>query len=215
MIDFAVVLGAALPFFVALVVPGPDFLLVSRTALVHGRRAAIAAACGIAFGLIFYAGLAVTGLAIILQEMAWLAVFVKVAGGCYLLWLAFHLWRDARRSSASPAPAADADDTMPAGNGVGGWFWIGVMTNLTNPKAIAFFSSIFAIAVTDGTSMATKVALWAMVPLLAFAWFSFVALGLAQPRTRVAYERCRTYLDYAAAGVMAAFGVRILLSARN
>lgn len=213
MIDYPAVMAVAVTFFVALVVPGPDFFLVSRTALVHGRRAAIAAAGGIAFGLIFYAGLAVTGLAIILQEMAWLAVFIKVAGGCYLLWLAYHLWRDAKRSRVSNG--ANETYSAPAGNTAGAWFVVGLMTNLTNPKAIAFFTSIFAIAVTDGSSLATKVTLWAMVPLVAFAWFSFVALGLARPGMRAAYERCRTSIDYAAAGIMAAFGVKILMSVRN
>jgi threonine efflux protein len=213
MIDYPAVMAVAVTFFVALVVPGPDFFLVSRTALVHGWRAAVAAACGIAFGLIFYAGLAVTGLAIILQEMAWLAVFIKVAGGCYLLWLAYHLWRDARRSSATNS----ADEPYPAisGNNVRASFVAGLMTNLTNPKAIAFFTSIFALAVTDGSSIATKVTLWAMVPLLALAWFSFVAVGLARPRMRAAYEQSKIYIDYAAAGIMATFGIKILLSARG
>jgi threonine efflux protein len=211
MIDYPVVVAAAVPFIVALAVPGPDFLLVSRTALVHGRRAAIAAACGIAFSLIFYAGVAVTGLAIVLQEMAWLAVFIKIAGGCYLLWMAYQLWPDAR----SPAVTIRSDAPLSSGNGVRAWFVAGLLTNLTNPKAIAFLSSIFAIAVTKGSSMATKTALWAMVPMLALAWFSFVALGFARPGIRTAYERSKSYIDYAAAGIMGAFGLKILMSARH
>lgn len=82
--DFATVL-ATLALYLAIVVsPGPSFALISRMAVAGERRAALGATLGLAAGATVYAVLTMTGLAVVLGQIGWLARALQVAGGGYL-----------------------------------------------------------------------------------------------------------------------------------
>lgn len=93
MIDIAPILKIAPIFIAALVSPGPDFMLVSATAMSRGRLAGLLAACGIAAGTTVYTSLCVFGLGGIFAELRELTIAVKIAGGVYLMYLGFWLWK--------------------------------------------------------------------------------------------------------------------------
>ncbi len=58
--------------FCALITPGPDFFLVSQTAVSRSRKEAMLVVAGITAGVMFWASLALMGLNIIFEKMAWL-----------------------------------------------------------------------------------------------------------------------------------------------
>ncbi|VFS46267.1 Threonine efflux protein [Budvicia aquatica] len=75
-------LTVAVVQFVALATPGPDFFFVSQTAVSRSRRDAIYAALGIMSGVMVWAAIALLGLHILLQQMAWLHSLIVVCGRC-------------------------------------------------------------------------------------------------------------------------------------
>lgn len=204
-IDFLPFLKIAPIFFVALALPGPDFLFVSATALARGRHAGFMAAAGIATGLLFYCGVSVWGIGVLFSQMAPLIQWIKIAGGAYLLYLGFQLWR------GSFHPPSDDVAQTPAGF-KGSPYISGILTNLTNPKAIAFFGSIFALIITTETNVETKIATTFLCSLMAFGWFAFVAATLSVPRVRRRYEGLRRVIDRTAGTLLAAFGAKLLFS---
>ena len=122
-------------FFVAFlgaITPGPDILLVLRVALKEGFLASFRTLCGIATGWVIYLAVLYFGFAHILKgDLA--QVILGVFGGVYLFYLAFLLFR------AKPNNIDfDAQQSQ-----VGGYFK-GLIINLSNPKAIIFFSVIVA-----------------------------------------------------------------------
>ena len=73
--------------------PGPDMLLLTRTALREGSRAGVAMALGIASGLAVHATVAVVGVAVVLQRHHTLKLALQWVAAGYLLWQAYGLLR--------------------------------------------------------------------------------------------------------------------------
>ena len=103
--------GFTLASVVLIVIPGPGVLFVVGRALAHGRRTALATACGHAAGNYVVAACVAVGLGALLQRSASVFVVVKLAGALYLVWLGIHAIR--HRKSLADAFAASA---------VRGWF---------------------------------------------------------------------------------------------
>nr|WP_314741822.1 LysE family transporter [uncultured Haemophilus sp.] len=76
--------------FLALISPGPDFLLVVRSALRNTRKKAIGVALGIALANGVYITLCILGVGAIIAHSLWLMVTLKVLGGLFLLYVAYH-----------------------------------------------------------------------------------------------------------------------------
>lgn len=75
-------LTVAFIHLVALISPGPDFFFVSQTAASRSRGEAMMGVLGISLGIVIWAGVALMGLNLILQKMAWLHQIIMVGGGC-------------------------------------------------------------------------------------------------------------------------------------
>jgi threonine/homoserine/homoserine lactone efflux protein len=128
-------LGFALASLVLIVIPGPGVLFVVGRALAHGRRAAVATACGHAAGNYVVAACVAVGLGALLEQSAVVFVCVKVAGAAYLVWLGIHAIR--HRKSLADAFAVVAEPRE-------GWRAVrdGVLVGITNPKAYVLFGAV-------------------------------------------------------------------------
>jgi threonine/homoserine/homoserine lactone efflux protein len=115
---------------VLLVIPGPTILLVVSYALGQGWRAALPTAIGVALGDFTAMTLSMLGVGALLATSATLFTILKIAGGLYLIWLGFKLWRAGGALEASPR-------TDPAsGYRMVGHAWL---VTALNPKSITFF----------------------------------------------------------------------------
>ena len=65
--------------------PGQSFLVVSHTALASGRASALIVALGMGTGTVLWATAAITCLAVLFQQAAWLYLILKIAAGLYLV----------------------------------------------------------------------------------------------------------------------------------
>src|SRR5471030_56712 len=128
-------LTVALMHMIALVSPGPDFFFVSQTAASRSRKDAMMGVVGITLGVAVWAAVALMGLHLILQKMAWLHQIITVGGGLYLCWMGWQLLKSARSKKQSGAGEEDAAVALPAR---GRTFMRGLLTNLSNPKAVVY-----------------------------------------------------------------------------
>ena len=168
MIDIQALLTVIPVFILALMSPGPDFMVVSSTALARGRNEGIKTAAGIATVIAGYTLLSLMGVSALFSRYLWLVVLIKACGGAYLAFIGYQLLR----SSLKKTVTADLDAAVPPARRSA--YMSGVLVCLTNPKAIAFFASIFAIALKTDTSTATQAIIALAVPGLTFTWFSLV-----------------------------------------
>jgi len=199
----AAVLGIVAALTLGAMSPGPSFLMVARTAIARSRADGLAAALGMGVGGVVFAALALAGLHAVLVAVPWLYVFLKVAGGAYLVFIGWMIWRGARQ------PVALSDTNV--GNASAA-FWLGLATQLSNPKTAVVYASVFVSLLPREIPLAVMLILPAVIFAIEFGWYAIVALALSAPSPRAAYLRSKTWIDRAAGAVMALLGMRLILT---
>ncbi|HGK4850986.1 TPA: threonine export protein RhtC [Yersinia enterocolitica] len=200
-------LTVALVHLVALMNPGPDFFFVSQTAASRSRREAMMGVTGISLGIVVWAGVALMGLNLILQKMAWLHQIIMVGGGLYLCWMGWQLLKSARSKRDTSEPEVQV--ALPAR---GRTFLRGFLTNLSNPKAVIYFGSVFSLFVGDNVTAGARWGLFVLIVAETFVWFSIVACVFALPMMRRGYQRLSKWIDGLAGVLFAGFGIHLILS---
>jgi len=200
-------LTVALVHLIALMSQGPDFFFVSQTAASRSRREARMGVGGISLGIVVWAGGALMGLHLILQKMAWLHQIIMVGGGIYLCWMGWQLLRSARAQRAQPA--AEAQVALPK---AGRSFIRGFLTNLSNPKAVIYFGSVFSLFVGDSVGAGARWGLFLLIVAETFVWFSLVAVVFALPAMRRGYQRLAKWIDGVAGVLFTGFGLHLIFT---
>ncbi|MCT4707390.1 threonine export protein RhtC [Enterobacteriaceae bacterium H11S18] len=200
-------LTVAVLHIVALVTPGPDFFFVSQTAVSRSRKEAMMGVLGITGGVMVWSGVALLGLNLILEKMAWLHSIIMVGGGLYLCWMGYQMLRGAfkKEVATEEAPAVELAHG-------GRSFLKGLLTNLSNPKAIIYFGSVFSLFVGDNVGGAERWGLFVMIALETFAWFTIVASLFALPKMRRGYQRLAKWIDGMAGALFTGFGIHLIIS---
>lgn len=200
-------LTVAAVHLIALMSPGPDFFFVSQTAVSRSRKEAMMGVLGITAGVMVWAGVALLGLHLILEKMAWLHEIIMVGGGLYLCWMGYQMLRGALKKSA--APVAEPQVELAQG---GKSFVKGLLTNLANPKAIIYFGSVFSLFVGDNVGTAARWGIFMLIIVETFAWFTVVASLFALPAMRRGYQRMAKWIDGVAGTLFAGFGIHLIIS---
>ncbi|AKG69305.1 threonine export protein RhtC [Serratia fonticola] len=202
-------LTVAMVHLIALMSPGPDFFFVSQTAASRSRREAMMGVVGISLGVMVWAGVALLGLNLILQKMAWLHQIIMVGGGLYLCWMGWQLLRSARSQNAQTAPAAEVKVALPK---PGRSFIRGLLTNLSNPKAVIYFGSVFSLFVGEDVGAGARWGLFALITGETFIWFTLVAIIFALPAMRRGYQRMAKWIDGLAGVLFTGFGLHLIFT---
>jgi threonine/homoserine/homoserine lactone efflux protein len=190
--------------------PGPSFVLVARNAIGLSRRDGVATAFGMGAGAICFAGIALAGLYTVLTAVTWLYAGLKIAGGLYLLYIASRIWRGA----GQPVTMGRAsDNTAGAASRPGKSFWMGLTTQLSNPKTAIAYGSIFVALLPQHPPLWCYFALPPFVFAIETGWYTVVALSFSSQRPRELYLRAKHWIDRIAAGAITALGLRLILTA--
>jgi threonine efflux protein len=200
-------LTVALVHIVALMSPGPDFFFVSQTAVSRSRKEAMMGVLGITAGVMVWSGVALLGLHLILEKMAWLHNIIMVGGGLYLCWMGYQMLRSALKKEK----VAEASPEVELAHG-GRSFLKGLFTNLANPKAIIYFGSVFSLFVGDNVGSAERWGLFVLIAFETLAWFTLVASLFALPKMRRGYQRLAKWIDGTAGALFAGFGIHLIIS---
>ncbi|WP_102224621.1 LysE family translocator [Acidimangrovimonas sediminis] len=180
----------------ALCVPGPALLSLLRQSLIRGRPAALATAAGLATAATLWSLAAIVGLSALFALVPWAYAAIKLAGAAYLGCIAVALWRGAR----DPLPAA-----VPSH---GRSFRFGLLSNLSNPKAVFFIAAIFSTVFPVMPRGETAAFVLANHFALELAWYSAAALMLTTAPVSAAYLRAKAWIDRTSAVILGLIAVR-------
>lgn len=121
-------------FFLASVLlglaPGPDNIFVLTQSALHGRGAGLMVTVGLCTGLIVHTTAVSFGVAAIFQASAAAFTTLKLAGGAYLLYLAWGAFRTAARELHTDQNTRLSNRRL---------YGRGIIMNITNPKVSIFF----------------------------------------------------------------------------
>jgi threonine efflux protein len=186
----------------AMASPGPNVLLVTQTAMARSRRSALAVAVGVASGAAVLATAAAIGLTVLIEQATWARHALELAGGTYLVFLGVQTWRGAREPPPRPDIAREDEDSWR-------YYRRGLLTNLTNPKALVFFGSVLAPTLDQAVSEWVRIAAVALIVVDALLWHCLLAVLFARPVVRGLYARAKRVVDRLVGAALALLGLRL------
>jgi RhtB (resistance to homoserine/threonine) family protein len=195
-----------------IVAPGPDTVVVTKNALLHGRRAALATSLGVNTGLLIWTLAAALGVAAVVRESAVAFTVLKLVGAVYLVWLGFGALRAARRHAAP-----DALHTTGQNPRVGALLGYrqGLLSNLGNPKIAVFFTGLLPQFVSPGKPVLEPfLLLGGLFVLMTVVWLCGYALVAARASALLGRPRVRAALDRVTGVVLVGLGVRLAFERR-
>ncbi|WP_283195744.1 LysE family translocator [Rhizobium sp. AN80A] len=185
--------------------PGPSFVLVSRIAVSRSRIDGLAAAVGMGLGGVLFSILALAGLTALLSQFGWLYLALKIMGGLYLAYIAYRIWRGAGEPLV-------IGETAAANRAIGRSFMTAFLTQVSNPKTIVVYASIFAALLPKTIPLELFVAIPLGVFLVEAGWYTIVALAFSARHPRLIYLAAKKWIDRAAGAVMAGLGLQLVVS---
>jgi threonine efflux protein len=179
--------------------PGPDMLWLTRVSLREGRRTGVITALGIACGLAVHATLALTGLAILLNQNDSLRIAFTLAAAAYLAWLA------SRIMCERPSVPND-EETRPISNP----FLRGLLCNLANPK-VAILLAAICVPFLESKATWMPLVLWSIIVIQGGVLWALWACLLQVAPIRRCYQHQAGRIDIAFAVTL--FGIALWLVA--
>jgi threonine efflux protein len=183
--------------------PGPATLALAGTSMAAGRAFGLALASGIMTGSLIWSVAAALGMGALMLANAWAFEIVRYFGVAYLLFLAF-------KSARAAIRGGEAKTSMMAGSTLARTYAKGLALHLTNPKAILFFGSLYAIGLPPGASPETLATVIAAIGLQSFVIFHGYALLFSSGTIARVYARLRRWFDATFAVAFGAAGLKIL-----
>ncbi|WP_137157227.1 LysE family translocator [Rhizobium sp. FKL33] len=196
---------AWMAYFIAVISPGPATLALISTSITRGRAAGMAFALGVMTGSLTWACASAIGLAAVMASYAEVLIVLKIAGGLYLLYLAWKSFRSAMTSGDLAEAAKDGGK-----DSLRRLYLKGLGLHLTNPKAVLAWISLISLGLPMGAP-ASMIALYiAGCFLIGLVSLNGMAALFSLRPVVALYRRGRRGID----GVMGAFfafaGVKLL-----
>jgi threonine/homoserine/homoserine lactone efflux protein len=153
---------------VVICTPGQDTALTIRNVLAGGRGSGIATAAGVALGQAVWTVAAAFGVVAVLQASQPAFLAVRYAGALFLVYLGVQSLRAALSRRSRPVERVRGRRMTPTAA-----FRQGVVSNLANPKMVAFFTSLLPqFAPASGDALRPLLAFGLLFCALTFVWLS-------------------------------------------
>jgi threonine/homoserine/homoserine lactone efflux protein len=189
----------------AVISPGPSFLITARTAAAQSRLDGFKVALGLGTGTVVWASATLLGFDLIFGALPSLLVAMKVAGALFLMWVAYQIFRHAAEPVELGAVKGERQ-----GNPYMKGFW----TQMSNPKVLAFFSSVFVAMLPSHVPLWMQVALVAIVSFNEVWWYTAVSLFFGTGPVRRFYLKAKAWIDRVTGLFLGVLGLRLLWAAR-
>lgn len=207
--EFVALAGIIGALGVGAVSPGPSFVMVARLAVAASRANGLCAAVGMGVGGVIFAVAALLGLQAVLLAVPSVYLALKLLGGLYLSWLGLRIFLAARVPLAVEVPG------QRVGSPLSRSFWLGLTTQVSNPKTAIVYASVFAAFLPGHFSPLFAAALLCVVFVVEAGWYAVVATLLSSSRPRHVYLGYKAWVDRAAGLVMVGLGLKLIAAAHR
>ena len=158
----------------AVVSPGPDFFLILRNSLLYTQKIGIWTSVGIGIGIIFHITYSLLGLGWIQEQYPEFLLTIKYAGALYLMYLG---WGSLRTTEV----LSIEEEVEEATSVIQPWRAVqqGLFCNILNPKAFAYFISVFTLVISAETPSWIQAFCAIFIVVTTVIWFSVLSIGIA------------------------------------
>ncbi len=190
----------------AVISPGPDFIMAVRNSFTYSRKTGIWTAVGFGGGIAVHIFYSLAGLALIISKSILLFNVIKFLGAGYLIYIGLKSFFS--KSSKIELGEHHKKEDITRFSAVK----IGFLTNVLNPKATLFFLSLFTLVISPETPLSIMLIMSAIMVINTILWFSLVAVFLSQNRIRSIFERFQDVFNKSLGGLLIALGVKVALT---
>ena len=184
--------------------PGADFVMVTRTSIYNGRFAGLYMSLGMCLSVCIHASYSIAGLAVVIANSPWLFSAIKYLGAAYLIYIAWQLLTT--RESLNKDQGSSTTQMSPFMA-----LRLGFTCNILNPKTSIFFLSIFTQVVSIDTPIIMQISYGLIIVLAHFIWYSGVALLLSHPSILPRFNRQKQKVDKVAGFVLMLIAIKLSL----
>lgn len=195
--------------FLALLSPGPDFVIIVKSAVRHGKKS-MGVAVGIALANAVYIALCLIGVGSILASSVILLIIMKILGGLFLIYLAIQALRAKKSDYQALTLEINKSNVQTT------WikeFITGFMSGILNPKNLLFYLSLFTVVLTKDVSMTFKVGLGIWMTAVVLLWDICIINILSVPKVRKQFFKLSYYIDKVTGAILGVIGLSIIRSA--
>ena len=190
--------------FVAQLSPGPDIILIAKSSASTTRRNTIHIIAGISLGIVLWVVLTLLGFTVLVEQFPWIQQVLMLIGGLFLAKMGWAMLSGGLRSLKQSTALEHVQAQSSAQKN---YFLLGLFTNLSNPKTLIYFSSVFSLALSSSASDYLKAQLAVIIPLQTFITFTLLMLLISHPKIKEAYQRSGSYIDMISGGLFLIFAV--------
>lgn len=184
--------------------PGADFVMVTRTSISNGRLAGLYMSLGMSLSVCIHASYSIAGLAVVIANSAWLFSAIKYLGAAYLIYLSCQLLTT--RETVNKEQNNQTTQMSPFIA-----LRMGFTCNILNPKTSIFFLSIFTQVVSVDTPLIMQASYGLIIILAHFIWYSGVTLLLSHPNILPRFNRQKQKIDKIAGVVLMIIAINLIL----
>ena len=202
------IISIAIIHFFALLSPGPDFFFVTQSAIRQSRSHALCAALGISLSILVWSICALSGLHYLFQKIGWLQQVLMILGGAYLFYLGIQLLKSAlKKNQPSTTQINQYSEKSHLTLLLQGFF-----TNMANPKALVYFSSVFSVAIQSDAPLSTQSTLLGLIWLESLIWFALIAYIFSWEKMNLLYRKLSQWIDGITGGIFISFGCFLIFN---
>ena len=205
-IDYAAVTMAVIVWTGAVLSPGPAFAAIVQSAAASSQATGTRLVLGITAGSAIYGAITLFGLLWVISHLGAWSEVIRIVGAAYLIWLGVQSWR-----SGNPRRGQGAVVEDEAWRG----FAKGLLLELSNPKGITFFLSVFAASMPLDASHATKLTALALGLAIELVWYLSAVFLFSRGPVRAAYRRWQEAIARAFGALFVAFGIGLVVVWRH
>ena len=198
--------GEFLIFAVVLIlIPGPDFAVVTKNTIAGGRRRGRWTALGVATSNLVQGTAAACGLGALILRAQPVFTAIKWAGVVYLAYLGAQAIRSAIRGQYEPV---GGDRPAAGGRAFTGWRQ-GFLSNITNPKVLVFYLAVLPQFLGPGVAIGWLLTLAWSHAVLGLAYLFVLTAGIHGARDLLLRRKVRRSLDATTGAVLIGFSARL------
>jgi threonine/homoserine/homoserine lactone efflux protein len=197
--------------FLALLSPGPDFILVVKSGIRNKKQNAVGIALGIATANAAYIALCIIGVGEILTRSLLVMRILKVCGGLFLTYVAVMALKTRKSDYDYIKRSIDGDDSGRIS--FLREFATGFVSGISNPKNLIFYLSLFSLVLDERINILFKVSLGVWMTAMVFAWDAFIIFILSKRTIKQWFSGFAFYVDKVAGTVLGLIGLRLIQTA--
>src|SRR5258708_4280144 len=185
----SVILTVALVHLLAVISPGPDFIMITRNSLIYSRKTGIYSAVGLGLGILVHVTYSLIGIGLIIAQSVILFNIIKFLGAAYLIYIGYKSLTS--KSSKNDLINQSSIKDLTRFEAIK----VGFITNATNPKATLFFLSLFTLVINPTTPFYIKAFMGAEMSIVTFIWFAFVAYLISHHLVKNKFHKIQHYAE--------------------